>query len=117
MKQFSSLVVIAGLLTVGAPGQARMVSTKAQCVAACSSAINDTCGWIYKQGKFTRCQSHLIRQCRRWGTETMCPAPPPTTTTTVPPPVVTTTTAPPLQTTTTTMLVVSPTTTSTTRPV
>jgi hypothetical protein len=108
MKQFFTLILIAGVLTVGAPGQARMVSTKSQCVAVCSSAINDTCGWISKPGKFNRCRNRLIVHCRKWGTDVMCPTPPPpsappTTPTTLAPVVTTTTTVPYIPPTTTTL--------------
>jgi hypothetical protein len=102
MKQFFALALIAGALMVTSPGQARMVASTSQCLASCGSAISTSCGWIIKPGRFNRCRTRLIKQCRKFGTDVMCPtAPPPappvtapTTTTTVPvaPPTTTTTT-------------------------
>lgn len=95
MKQFFVLVLMAGALMVSAPGHARLVATRSQCVAACdgNGVTSDTCSWITKRAKWTRCRAKLIKQCRKFGADTMCPAPPPpTTATTVPAPVVTTTT-------------------------
>ena len=96
MKQFFALALIAGALMITSPGQASMVASKSQCLASCGSAISTSCGWITKPGRFNRCRTHLIKQCRKFGTDVMCPtAPPPAppvTTTTVPAPVVTTTT-------------------------
>lgn len=98
MKQFFIVAVIAGALMVSSQSQARLVNTRAQCVAACGNAISDSCGWITRRGKFNRCRAKLYIQCKRFGTATMCPAPgapvapPPTTPTTQPAPVVTTTT-------------------------
>src|SRR4030095_10917894 len=106
MKQFFILSLVAGVLMVSAPSQARQVSTRSQCLASCGTALSDTCGWITRRGKYNACRNRLIRQCRRWGVATMCPAPPPPPTTTVPPP----------PTTTTTTTYVPPTTTSTTYP-
>jgi hypothetical protein len=105
MKQFFTLALIAGALMLSAPSQARMVSTKAQCVASCGTALSDTCGWITKRGKFNACKNKLYRQCRKWGTDAMCP--PPLA------PVVTTTTRPAVTTTSTTVPYVPPTTTTT----
>jgi hypothetical protein len=124
MKQFFTLALIAGALMLSAPSQARMVSTRAQCVASCGTALSDTCGWITKRGKFNACKNKLYRQCRKWGTDAMCPPPPPPTTTTTvpapvvttptrPAPVVTTTTRPAVTTTSTTVPYVPPTTTTT----
>ncbi len=82
-------------------GEARQVSTRFQCFTSCGQATNETCGWITRRGKYNACRNRLIRQCRRWGVATMCPAPPPPTTTTVPPPPPTTTTTATVPTTTT----------------
>jgi hypothetical protein len=101
MKQFFTLALTAGTLMVTSPGHARMVASKSQCVASCGDAINTTCGWITKPGRFNRCRTRLIKQCRKFGTDVMCPAPQPPP---PPAPVVTTTT-------TTTLPYVPPTTT------
>jgi hypothetical protein len=61
---------------------AAMLATKAQCVAACGGAISSGCGVIMRPLQFAGCRKRLLRQCRRLGTATICPAPPPTTTTT-----------------------------------
>jgi hypothetical protein len=117
MKQFFTLSLIAGALMVSAASQARMVATKAQCVAACdgNGSTSDNCGWITKRAKFNRCRSKLILKCRKFSPATMCPVPPPpTTTTTVPAPFVTTTTQPYVAATTTTT---TPRPTTTTLPV
>jgi hypothetical protein len=102
MKQFFTLALMAAGLMVTSLAQARMVASKPQCIASCGDAINTTCGWITKRGRFNRCRAHLITQCRKFGTEAMCPAPPPspapvttTTTTTLPSVPPTTTTLPP----------------------
>src|SRR5262245_58458041 len=94
MKQFLTLALVVGALMVSAPSQARMVSSRAQCVAFCDDhgSVDDNCGWITKRGKRTRCRAKLIWQCRRFGHDVMCPAP--ATTTTVPTPSLTTTTVP-----------------------
>ena len=104
MKQFLTLALIAGALMVTSPGHARMVASTSQCVASCGDAINTTCGWITKPGRFNRCRTRLIKQCRKFGTDVMCPAPPQTPPP-PPAPVVTTTT-------TTTFPYVPPTTTT-----
>jgi hypothetical protein len=105
MKQFFTLALIAGALMVTSSGQARMVATRAQCVASCGGAVNTTCGWITKRGRFNRCRTHLITQCRKFGTDVMCPAPAPPPAPPPPAPVATTTT-------TTTLPYVPPTTTT-----
>src|SRR5262245_59222100 len=64
------------------PVVARMVATKATCMTACRAQVNTVCAEL-RRGKFTRCKSKLVRQCRKFGPEAMCPAP--TTTTTMPP--------------------------------
>jgi hypothetical protein len=103
MKQFLITLLAVGVLASAAQAEARLMSTREQCVAACGQAVSDSCGWITKRGKFNRCRTKLINQCKRFGTNVMCPAPPPpapaapappaapTTPTTVAPPVVTTT--------------------------
>jgi len=122
MKQFFTLALIAGALMLSAPSQARMVATKAQCVAACdgNGTSGETCNWVVlaypprQQGrKYNLCRNKLIRRCRKQGTAAMCPSPPPTTTTQ--PPVVTTTlpsttttSVPPTTTTSTTLPYVDP---------
>src|SRR4029453_113054 len=105
------LSLVAGALMVSAPSQARQVSTRSQCLASCGTALSDTCGWITRRGKFNACKNRLMRQCRRWGVDTMCPAPSPTTPTTVPPP------SSPTTTTTTTVPYIPPTTTTLPPPV
>jgi hypothetical protein len=104
MKQFFTLALIAGALMVSAPSQA-LVASKAQCVSTCDGhgSVNTNCGWITKPGKFHRCRTRLIKQCRKFGTDVMCPAPPPLP---APP-------APVVTTTTTTLPYVPPTTTTT----
>jgi len=99
------LLLAVSLIVLGVSiGEARMVSTRYQCVTACGQATNATCGWITKPGKYNACRNRLLRQCRKWGVDTMCPAtttvahptPTTTTTTTVPyvPPTTTTIPAP-----------------------
>jgi hypothetical protein len=102
MKQFLTLTLIAGALMVTSPSQAGMVASKSQCLASCGSAISTSCGWITKPGRFNRCRTRLINQCRKFGMDVMCPPPPPPS---PPAPVVTTTTA-------TTLPYVPPTTTT-----
>jgi len=114
MKRFCVLTLIAGALMVPSAGQAGMVSSRPQCVASCSDAINTTCGWITKRGRFNRCRTHLITQCRKFGTEVMCPAPPPPP---PPAPPVTTPATVVTTTTTTTLPHVPPTTTTLPPPV
>jgi len=97
MKHFAIITILAALVASGR-ADARLVATRAQCVAACGNATTETCGWITKRGKFNRCRIKLINLCKRFGTDQMCPAPPappapaPVTTPTTPPVVVTTTT-------------------------
>lgn len=109
MKQFLITLLAVGVLVSAAEAEARLMSTRGQCVAACGQAVSDSCGWITKRGKFNRCRAKLINKCKRFGTNVMCPAPqppPPTSptspttlpTATLPPPVVTTTTTVPLPT-------------------
>lgn len=116
MKKFSSLILIAGALMVSVPSQARMVSSRYQCVTACdgNGATDYYCDWITKRAKWTRCRAKLLQKCRSFGADVMCPAPevtaPPTT---IPAPVVTTTTQPAqVVVTTTTVPYVPPTTTT-----
>src|SRR5262249_12003551 len=84
-----------GVLASAAQAEARLKSTRGQCLAACGQAVSDSCGWITKRGKFNRCRAKLINQCKRFGTDVMCPAqvapPPPSSPTT---PTTTTTTVP-----------------------
>src|SRR5262249_41070923 len=108
MKQFLITLLAVGVLASAAQAEARLMSTRGQCVDACGQAVSESCGWITKRGKFNRCRTKLINQCKRFGTNVMCPAPQPpptsptapTTPTTLPtailpPPVVTTTTTVP----------------------
>jgi erythromycin esterase-like protein len=86
MKQFLVINALAAILAMGSLADARLVSTRAQCLAACGNATTQTCGWITKRGKFNRCRAKLINQCKRFGTDRMCPppaAPPVTTATTL----------------------------------
>src|SRR5262245_38925788 len=108
MKQFLVTLLAVGVLASAAQAEARLVSTRAECVAVCDNAITQTCGWITKRGKFNRCRAKLINQCKRFGTDVMCPAqvapPPPSSPTTVPSvPTTTTTTTPYYPPTTTTL--------------
>ena len=107
VKPIMELAIISILAAVLTSGQAdaQLVSTRAQCVAACGNAITETCGWITKRGKFNRCRAKLINQCKHFGDDVICPppvaaAPPVTTPTTLP--VVTPTTLPAVVTSTTT---------------
>lgn len=106
MKQFFVLVLIGGALMVSSPGQARMVSSRPACVNACdgNGVTGATCNWISRPGKWNRCRTRVIKQCRRFGVDAMCPIP---TTTTVPAPGATTTTVPYVPPTTTTLPVVT----------
>jgi len=117
VKRFIIISTLTAVLAVGSLAEARPVSTRAQCVAVCGTAITQTCGWITKPGKFNRCRAKLINQCKRFGTAVMCPAPaaPPVTTPTTLP-VVTTTTFPVVVTTTTTTVPYIPPTTTTLPP-
>jgi hypothetical protein len=112
MKQFLITLLAVGVLASAAQAEARLVSKRGECVAACGQAISDGCGWITKRGKFNRCRAKLINQCKHFGTAQVCPPPPPpssptgpTATTTLPPP-------PPTTTTTTTVPYIPPTTTT-----
>jgi hypothetical protein len=110
MKQFLITLLAVGVLASAAQAEARLVSKRGECVAACGQAISDGCGWITKRGKFNRCRAKLINQCKHFGTAQVCPPPPPpssptgpTATTTLPPPTTTTTTVPYIPPTTTTL--------------
>lgn len=86
-----SLCLSLVLCVLGCAGSVQ-AATRYQCLVACiPNQLNLDCGWITRPGKFNRCRARLIRQCRKWGTDTMCPAsqqpPPPVTTTTTLPPV------------------------------
>src|SRR5262249_5309100 len=87
MKQFFVLVLMAGALTVSAPSHA-LVSSRLACASACDGdgVTAATCNWISRPGKWKRCRLRLIKQCRKFGTDVMGPAPAPvvTTTTTLP---------------------------------
>lgn len=114
MKQVLIINALTALLAVGSLADARLVSTRVQCVAACGNATTQTCGWITKQGKFSRCRTKLLNQCKRFGTTVMCPPPPGAPT---PPPPPTMLPPPPPPTTTTTVPYVPPTTTTLPAPV
>ena len=117
MKHFAIITTILAAVVASGQADARLVSTRAQCVAACDNATAETCGWITKRGKFNRCRAKLINQCKRFGTDRTCPPPaaaPVTTPTTLP--VVTTTTLPVVVTTTTTTVPYVPPTTTTLPP-
>jgi hypothetical protein len=82
------------------------VASKAECLSTCAPQIADACGG-FRRAKYNRCRLKLVRQCRRFGPETVCPAPPPpqiTTTTTRPEASVPTTSS------TTTVIMLPPTT-------
>jgi hypothetical protein len=113
VKRFTIITILAALLASG-QADAALVASKAECLSACVPQIAGACGGL-RRAKYNRCWLTLVRQCRRFGPETVCPAPPPTTTTIVPVGASTTTTilAPP-STTTTTFAVLLPTTTTTT---
>jgi len=100
MKHFAIITTILAAVVASGQADARLVSTRAQCVAACGNATTETCSWITKRGKFNRCRAKLINQCKRFGTDLMCPPP------AAPP-------APPVTTTTTTVPYIPPTTTTT----
>jgi hypothetical protein len=83
VKRFAIITILAAIVASG-QADARLVATRAVCVAACGNATTETCGWIRKRGKFNRCRTKLLNQCKRFGTNVMCPTtvPVPTTTTT-----------------------------------
>jgi hypothetical protein len=94
MKKYLVASLLAAVLAVGGRANAAPASTMAACRAACGGEISISCGWIVRHHRFMLCQQKLLRQCKRWGVDAMCPAITQTTTTTVPfvPP---TTTLPP----------------------
>ena len=97
------LLTLVAILAVSNFADARRpASTKAQCVAACSDAVTQTCASFTKHRKFNRCRTKLLNQCRRFGTAKLCP-PPTTTTSTLPSGSATTTTTPGTVTTSTTL--------------
>jgi hypothetical protein len=106
MKKLT-FVLVAAALMVSAHAQARMLSTKAECVAACTGngTIDDSCGWITKRPKFNLCRTKLITTCRKWGTDAICPTP---TSTTVPPPPTTVPYVPPTTTTVPVVVITNP---------
>jgi hypothetical protein len=88
MKRILGVAIISVLAAVLTSGQAnaRFVASKAACLSACSQQIANACGG-FRRTKYNRCRLKLVRQCRRFGPETICPAPlplSPTTPTTVP---------------------------------
>src|SRR5262245_60521238 len=102
VNRFAILTILAAVVASG-QADARLMASRAKCVAECDNATPETCGWITKRGRFRRCRTKLINTCKRFGTNVMCPTPSPTTTTL---PIVTTTTTVPFPS-------ASPTTTST----
>src|SRR5262245_8832309 len=117
MKQFLITLLAVGVLASAAQADARLVSKRAECVAACGTATAQTCGWITKRGRYNYCRAKLINKCKRFGVDVMCPPPPapPVTTTPTTLPIVTPTTVPVVVTTTTTPYI--PPTTTTLPPV
>ena len=111
----AALLGVAGTPRPAAAGRG-IISTRFACERSCGIAVTDACGGLTKRGKFRACRNRLYRQCRRWGTDVMCPTPvASTTTTTVPDPaLLTTTTVPGPPATTSTVPSVYSTTTSTT---
>ena len=106
MKQLAIIAIFAAVVTSG-QADATPVASRAECLSTCAPQIADACGGL-RRAKYNRCRLHVVRQCRRFGSATMCPVPvpdaPPTTITTVPVATTTTTTAgsiPPSPTTTT----------------
>ncbi len=89
MKFFAVLVLVVAVLA-GGRAQA-FVSTRAECVAACSMAFSDVpgygsyfdgfCGdWGYRpMRRFNRCKRCIIRQCKIEGYARTCPQPDVTT--------------------------------------
>jgi hypothetical protein len=111
VKHFAIITILAALLASG-QADAALVASKAECLSACAPQIAGGCSGL-RRAKYNRCRLTLVRQCRRFGLETVCPAPPPTTTTIVPVQATTTTTTLALpSTTTTTFTVLLPTTTT-----
>ena len=106
MKQLAIITILAAVVARG-QADATPVASKAECLSTCAPHIAEVCG-RFRPAKYNRCRLHLVRQCRRFGPETMCPVPPrpspPTTITTVPVAATTTTTAPFIPPTTTTTL-------------
>jgi len=76
MKQFLVTITLAVLAAVGSQAEARLVSNRAACVSTCGSYVTDTCGGL-KRGKFNHCRAKLINQCKRLGTDAICPPSPP----------------------------------------
>src|SRR5262245_58059570 len=118
MKRILGAAIISVLAAVlmSSQANARFVASKAACLSACSQQIAGACGG-FRRIKYNRCRLKLVRHCRRFSPETICPAPPPLPPTTTPTvPIVTPTTTPtvPIVTPTTTTLPPYPPTTSTT---
>jgi ABC-type Fe3+-hydroxamate transport system substrate-binding protein len=95
VKQLAIIAIFATVVTSG-QADATPVASRAECLSTCAPQIADACGGL-RRAKYNRCRLHVVRQCRRFGSATMCPVPvppaPPTTITTMP--VATTTTLPP----------------------
>lgn len=83
------VLTILVLIATNSLVDAKSASTKAQCVAACTDAIAQTCTTT-RPRKLRQCRAKLIRKCRRFGTTQICP----TTTTTSATSTTTTTTTP-----------------------
>jgi hypothetical protein len=85
VKHFAIITILAAVLASG-QADAALVASKAECLSACAPQIAGACGGL-RRAKYNRCLLALVRQCRRFGPETVCPDPPatPTTTTTLPP--------------------------------
>jgi hypothetical protein len=95
MKQLAIITILAAMVGSG-QADATPVASRAECLSTCAPQITDACGG-FRRAKYNRCRLQLVRQCRRFGAEMMCPVPPPPsppTTTTVPVATTTTTTAP-----------------------
>src|SRR5262245_3046757 len=73
MKHFAIITTILAAVVASGQADARLVSTRAQCVAACGKAVSDSCGRITKRGKFNACRVKLIRRCMRFDVPAMCP--------------------------------------------
>jgi hypothetical protein len=70
------LGVLAGLTSSDA--HARLLATKTECLSACGAQVAASCG-AFPRGRANRCRLRLVRQCRKFGPEMVCPAPTTTT--------------------------------------
>src|SRR5262245_17951610 len=72
--QVKRLRIITILAAVVASGQAdaTLVASKAECLSTCAPQIVDACGG-FRRAKYNRCRLKLVRQCRRFGPDTVCP--------------------------------------------